>query len=804
MLPNETCSDAPQLSLELSPNLRPDSVRIGVDVFMDCNVRSNPLISPNDLNWFHNGESLRENASAGIRMSGQSLILSHIKLEQRGFYQCQSQNTIGQAFSNRVELRPKFQPICDKSRTKPQVEAKLNKLIKVDCFVEADPNDDIHFEWKFNKTFPSESGISHRLVDIKHFETNSTQSHIMFEPKTNRDFGQLLCLASNSLDRQIEPCVINIIPSAAPDPVFNCFSDSITRNSLSVHCQPPVEINPGPSNGRLSYLVEFYPEEIQPDLSKSQQSDPTRSKQTTTHLRQRDHNEDSIALDKEIRQLTSEQPYFRLDNLMPDTRYKILVYAQNSKGRSEPVYHQASTLSEAMIDQRGKIQLANIKAGIQSSLSERLISYLRVGDYVDLGPHSKQVIEVSLIVLLCTISFALLTFLVTQVCVRSSPGANRSRRKKSGKRVYAAQGDNESKLPLYDRRQAKPETDVQLRTTNQCNMKGLAGSGSDTSRETNTESTLISSRTNGTNTTELYTPVNGGRSSGCSGQGGTSMRRNSALACQARSGVHPSPVPISQRAIEVHRDLYSSLGHQMSVGNRASSPDKLDTPQISVRSGSDHGNSYEHQDQLSLVCSASENRMPGDQIYLISRQQVDKLNRPAYLQQPIEVINPPAPFWSHPGNQSLTASSFRLNDARPSEHSATCRLYNAEMDSLAGEVRSDGHPPLSYLPNSFSIPVSLGEYQFLRRTSSREEFQELNSGSFYGNQCESVNVLRPPEVSDNIESIDTVCRLPRVEHQLTIDSKDQIDRSSIDSSSCHIQGQSEGIGSKRLHVKFDT
>lgn len=80
-------------------------MKLKEDVFMDCEIESNPPIE--NLNWLFNDKPLAQNVSAGIIMSNLSLVIQRIKLENRGQYQCSAQNSMGKSHSNKLQLKPK-------------------------------------------------------------------------------------------------------------------------------------------------------------------------------------------------------------------------------------------------------------------------------------------------------------------------------------------------------------------------------------------------------------------------------------------------------------------------------------------------------------------------------------------------------------------------------------------------------------------------------------------------------------------------------------------------------------------------
>lgn len=725
---------------------------------MDCNVRSNPPISSKDLTWLHDDQPLSSNASAGIIMSNQTLVIQKIRLEHRGHYQCVAQNPIGRALSNSLELKPKFAPICDYTRTKTRHEVSLQTPTRIDCFVLAEPSEDVHFEWKFNKslssypppplvssinqqpnvspnagsapdTSSSSSSSSSDLMNneyadfkieninsttngeggpgsglassnthsnniryletVKQYETNFTQSHILFRPESSKYSGQLECRASNSIGSQLVPCIMQIIPFELPEPVIGCFSDTITPSSFSIHCQPSAPLGGQPFSqlGKLNYLLELYVptttitgEEGGADDNNSPPSKRGgkyhHSKHQDTHVIQRDqetgdedendssnNSSDDSYLEnvnnaakqqkgqeqrahklvisdqigsssgskkqavnefngsqvsmRKLKQIVSDQPSFHLEGLEPDTGYNVLVYAQSSKARSVAASLPTSTLpgpgpgssSAAITDSSaggGRVELFNNKRLLNSkdgsswfSFSDKLYSQIKLTDLMgNLNGNSRRFIEISLIVILCAISLALVTFLLTHLCrpSRGAVAANSPKQRRRPKdtraanksklrvQVASSETNNEPSSPIadslanqtletYDKRKAQLDSGIQLTPANSLQLPGaklvansrgeiVAGAGSDSSRETNTESTLISSTTRTNNTTNSTsnsrTTINAGAKSNA---------RRVCIQPRARAGSDLSSATLNMQMKNSHNNkmaMISKTPHLMS------------------------------------------------------------------------------------------------------------------------------------------------------------------------------------------------------------------------------------------------
>lgn len=204
-----------------------------------------------------------------------------------------------------------------------------------------------------------------------------TKSWLTFSPKSWRHYGQFVCRATNTIDGREEACVINVVPSELPDPVFGCFFDGFTNSSFSVHCQASSLQSATSGAGRQTYLLELYKSASSSSSSLDDDDELDgrhKSSSSSTHLKQRQEinvaNDDDNDNDndgdidgaendnnnqqhtkrgqqhrKQVRRLTSDTPTFQVTNLKADTSYSVVIYVQNARGRSEPVLYERSTLS---------------------------------------------------------------------------------------------------------------------------------------------------------------------------------------------------------------------------------------------------------------------------------------------------------------------------------------------------------------------------------------------------------------------------------------------------------------------------
>lgn len=108
-----------------------------------------------------------------------------------------------------------YAPVC--GETSPQVVgAALDEALRVRCSVHADPAD-VTFLWQFNN-----SGESFNVSPARYGTVNSSISELRYTPASERDYGALTCRGTNTVGRQAQPCVFQIVPAARPSPPRNC------------------------------------------------------------------------------------------------------------------------------------------------------------------------------------------------------------------------------------------------------------------------------------------------------------------------------------------------------------------------------------------------------------------------------------------------------------------------------------------------------------------------------------------------------------------------------------------------------
>ncbi|XP_015173003.1 PREDICTED: synaptogenesis protein syg-2-like isoform X6 [Polistes dominula] len=220
----------PVVTLELGSNLNSSAIREGIDVYFECNIKSNPWVYK--VSWRHNGNPLYHNTATGTIISNQSLVLQSVTRSRAGIYTCIGSNQEGDGESNPLNLDIKYAPVCHSGQTKVFGVAR-QETTKIPCELEANPAE-VSFTWKFNNTMEA--------VDIAqaHVTSVGTHSTASYTPMTELDYGTLLCWGSNDQGTQLEPCVYHIVPAgerlARPPSPENCTIKEESRTTVKVSC----------------------------------------------------------------------------------------------------------------------------------------------------------------------------------------------------------------------------------------------------------------------------------------------------------------------------------------------------------------------------------------------------------------------------------------------------------------------------------------------------------------------------------------------------------------------------------------
>ncbi|CAH0550173.1 unnamed protein product [Brassicogethes aeneus] len=269
----------PVVTLKMGSTLNPGDIKEGDDVYFECNIRANPKAYK--LSWFHNGEEIFQNVTGGIIMSDQSLVLQNVARATAGEYTCMAANVEGKGNV----------PVCIQEREELYGALK-QETVTLRCQVDANPSV-VTFHWTFNNSGDQTD------VPANRFTNEVTSSRLNYTPVSDLDYGTLLCYGVNEVGRQKEPCVFQVVIAGKLRPNQVPSLPSANRIYAEVDCMEGFD-------GGLpqSFLMEVLElPSLRPRLNLTSYKMP---------------------------------PSFAANGLDPGASYRIMLYAVNAKGRSDP------------------------------------------------------------------------------------------------------------------------------------------------------------------------------------------------------------------------------------------------------------------------------------------------------------------------------------------------------------------------------------------------------------------------------------------------------------------------------------
>ncbi|KAK9886625.1 hypothetical protein WA026_017548, partial [Henosepilachna vigintioctopunctata] len=85
--------------------------------------------------WLRDGERLLSNATSGIIVSNQTLVLQGVSRLSSGRYCCEATNKEGTTKSTPFHLKVKFEPICGDGTGRKVLGAAKDEPLRVECRV---------------------------------------------------------------------------------------------------------------------------------------------------------------------------------------------------------------------------------------------------------------------------------------------------------------------------------------------------------------------------------------------------------------------------------------------------------------------------------------------------------------------------------------------------------------------------------------------------------------------------------------------------------------------------------------------
>ncbi|XP_044263990.1 nephrin-like [Tribolium madens] len=217
----------PKVTLTLGHGLDTSVIKEGSDVYFECHLTANPWV--HRVWWLRDGNRLLSNATAGVIVSNQTLVLQSVSRASSGRYCCEATNKEGTSTSTPFHLRVKFPPVCAERSGRKVLGAAKDEPLKVECKVDAEPPASF-FRWSFNST----PGISRELSE---FTTEDGCSVLTYVPRAPADYGTLQCWGRNEIGSQSVPCSYHIVPAGKPDPPHTCGVANVTHHSVLLTCK---------------------------------------------------------------------------------------------------------------------------------------------------------------------------------------------------------------------------------------------------------------------------------------------------------------------------------------------------------------------------------------------------------------------------------------------------------------------------------------------------------------------------------------------------------------------------------------
>ncbi|XP_015913628.1 CD166 antigen homolog isoform X2 [Parasteatoda tepidariorum] len=209
----------PQLSVKVD---KESAIQEGDSINMTCVVQANPPIV--ELEWLKDSQSLGPTSKKSTR--SRILHISNVTSEHKGRYQCVATNSEGKSVSEPVLLKVQYVPRCVSVRSSIYGVGQTES-VSVACEVDASPST-VSFTWALDGA---------KILSTEQYSSNGSHSVATISPRSPKDYGLLMCWASNAVGRQREPCTFRIIPAGPPEEPRNCLISNRTTHCLVLECE---------------------------------------------------------------------------------------------------------------------------------------------------------------------------------------------------------------------------------------------------------------------------------------------------------------------------------------------------------------------------------------------------------------------------------------------------------------------------------------------------------------------------------------------------------------------------------------
>ncbi|XP_043482940.1 hemicentin-2-like [Leptopilina heterotoma] len=322
----------PVVTIRLGSSLLANDINEGDDVYFECDVKANPKAYK--LGWYKDGKELHQNITAGIVLpGGQSLVLQSVTKSSAGEYSCMATNTEGKATSRPVTLEVMYSPMCKDGSSTQVVGALKHETISLVCGVQSKPPPTT-FHWTFNNSGEMMNVPPTRYTQVKSLRliTNNWRgSRLNYTPASDMDYGTVACWARNKIGVQKTPCLFQIIVAGKPYSLQNC---SALQSTGPYAFRMGHDEFKTQDSREVDWLIVRCNEGFDGGL-------PLTSFELEVFSEDNDEHMNTIYIN---RTAGYPGPIFEIPGLEPGRNYRLLIYAVNAKGRSDPVILEPITL----------------------------------------------------------------------------------------------------------------------------------------------------------------------------------------------------------------------------------------------------------------------------------------------------------------------------------------------------------------------------------------------------------------------------------------------------------------------------
>jgi len=204
-------------------------IKEGDDVSLKCTILANPLF--HTIVWTKQGVDLEEVSAKNVHVLDETLYINSITEEQNGEYGCAATNQAGTGYSNTLALKVAMAPTCLNNNSTTVIEMSLHEETEILCSMKWES--ELRFRWKMTSKEFGET------VDFprSQFTEEGAESKLRFSPRSSSDYGDIVCMATNTNGEGGQPCNYQIKIRGDPPVIFSeCNTFNQTYTSFTIDC----------------------------------------------------------------------------------------------------------------------------------------------------------------------------------------------------------------------------------------------------------------------------------------------------------------------------------------------------------------------------------------------------------------------------------------------------------------------------------------------------------------------------------------------------------------------------------------